>query len=116
MRGPVLRFISNLVLMTVLATGVHSAWKRSQVNTSVLVLGRVAQDVQIYEFSQRRPPTAAEGLGVVYVDEPTPRDAWGSPVEYEANDPRWDLLSLGDDRAAGGDGWATDLRWSEVKR
>ena len=103
------------VLMTVLAVGVHSAWKRSQVKTSTLVLGRVAQDVQIYELSERRVPTAVEGLGVVYVDEPVPADAWGSAIVYEAPEPRWDLLSLGADRTEGGEGWASDLRWSEQR-
>lgn len=104
-----------MVLMTVLALGVQRAWKSSQVNITLLTMQKVDGDLMVHEARHGSFPTEAEGLRAVYDPDEIPRDAWSTELQYEL-DRKPDLISLGDDRAAGGTGWAADIRYSERRR
>ena len=102
-----------LTLMGVLAFGVMQVFGDSQVQTTLLTMGKVDERVQIYMLRKKKPPTGGEGLGVVYTDGNLPTDAWGNEIKYAApggNGRPFDLISMGPDGVEGG---GDDVVWSE---
>lgn len=102
-----------LTLMGVLAFGVMSVFGDSQIQTTILTMGKVDERVQIYMLRKKKPPTTSEGLAAVYKDGDLPEDAWGSPIKYVApggNGRPFDLVSFGPDRVEGG---GDDIVFSE---
>lgn len=102
-----------LTLMGVLAFGVMQVFGDSQVQTTLLTMGKVDERVQIYMLRKKKPPTSGEGLAVVYKDGNLPTDAWGNEIKYAApggNGRPFELISMGPD---GNEGGGDDIVWSE---
>jgi general secretion pathway protein G len=102
-----------LTLMGVLAFGVMQVFGDSQVQTTLLTMGKVDERVQIYMLRKKKPPTTGEGLAVVYKDGELPSDAWGNEIKYVApggNNRPFDLVSFGPNGSEGG---GDDIVWSE---
>jgi len=102
-----------LTLMGVLAFGVMQVFGDSQIQTTLLTMGKVDERVQIFMLRKKKPPTTGEGLAAVYKDGNLPTDAWGTELKYVApggNDRPFDLISLGPDTSEGG---GDDIVWSE---
>ncbi len=104
-----------LVLMTVIGFGAIQVGRGAKVDMTELALAGTAKDVDVYAF-RKGVPTTSQGLAAVYGEHRIPADGWGAPIGYEAPGPatrQYDLLSLGEDGAVGGDSFASDIRWSE---
>ncbi|MBX2796244.1 MAG: type II secretion system protein GspG [Myxococcales bacterium] len=107
-----------LTLMSILAIGVFSIFGESQVQTTVLTMGKVNERVEIYMLRKKKPPATSEGLTAVFGGEQVPSDSWGNEFIYVQPGPNgspFDLISLGSDGAEGGTGNAADIRWSEQR-
>lgn len=103
-----------LTLMSVLAIGVWGIFGESQVDTTRLTMSKVSERIEIYQLRKKRPPTSADGLGVVFGNERVPQDAWGNDFIYVSPGPNgkpYDLISLGADGKEGGTGTSEDLHW-----
>lgn len=101
-----------LTLMSVLGIGVMQIWRQSQVQTTQLTLQRTGQSVVLHELQSKKIP---DDLRQVFGADATPQDAWGTPIELQRPSGRWDLRSLGEDRAEGGTGFDRDLHYSELQ-
>ena len=99
-----------LTLTAILGMGVVRTWRQSRVDLTRLTLDRTGQEVVMHEVRHRAPP---DDLRAVFRGQPVPADAWGTPIALERPPNRWDLLSLGEDRAEGGTGFDADLRYSD---
>lgn len=100
-----------LTLMSILAIGVFRVWEESRVQLTWLTLGKVAEQMAIYELAHHQTPRS---LSQVYEGEPVPADGWGQSIELTSTPGEdWDLVSFGRDGAEGGTGYGTDLRWSD---
>lgn len=107
-----------LTLMSVLAIGVWSIFGESQVQTTVLTMGKVNERVEIYMLRKKKAPSTSEGLATVFAGDDVPLDAWGHEFVYISPGPNgmaYDLLSYGSDGQEGGTGNAADIRWSEER-
>lgn len=107
-----------LTLMSVLAIGVWSIFGESQVQTTILTMGKVNERVEIYMLRKKKAPGTSEGLAAVFAGEEVPKDAWGNDFVYVSPGPNgmaYDLLSYGSDGQEGGTGNAMDIRWSEER-
>lgn len=105
-----------LTLMSILAIGVFQVFGESQVQTTILTMGKVNERIQIYTLRKKKPPQAQEGLAAAFGGEQVPTDAWGNEFVYVTPGPNgqpYDLISLGSDGSEGGNGNAADIRWSE---
>lgn len=97
-------------LVTLLEMRSHS--RSHALNRAPFVLDDVGLRIQIYELRKKRVPTSAEGLAIVYENEPVPTDAWGNALVYRSPGPNgasWQLTSLGEDGSEGGTGFNADL-------
>lgn len=97
--------------------GTNQVLEDSKVDTSRLILGDVAMRVQLHALNNGSCPSQAEGLAVVYEDEPVPVDAWGHAIVYVTPGPggaAFDLISYGSDGAEGGSDLAADLRYTDL--
>ncbi len=106
-----------LTLMSLLAFGVMNQFSKSQVETSKLSIGKVAQDVVLYTLSHKKPPSTSEGLAVVYDGMDMPTDSWGNEFIYVSPGPdgkEFDIVSLGADGAQGGNGTDADIKYSDI--
>jgi len=104
-----------LTLMGVLAFGVMSVFGDSQVQTTILTMGKVDERVQIYMLRKKKPPSTGDGLSAVYGNEGLPSDAWGNDIQYVSpggNGRKFDLISYGPDGSEGG---GDDIIWSEQR-
>src|SRR6476646_1220951 len=63
-----------LTLMSLMAYGVFTIFAQSRVQTTLLTLGKVAEQIEVYTLSHRRPPTESEGLAVL--PGKPPNDSW----------------------------------------
>ena len=102
-----------LTLMGVLAFGVMSVFGDSQVQTTILTMGKVDERVQIYMLRKKKPPSTGDGLAAVYGNEGVPTDAWGNEIQYVqggGKGRKFDLVSFGPDGVEGG---GDDIVWSE---
>lgn len=107
-----------LTLMSILAFGVMSVYQDSQVQTTILTMGKVSERVEIYTLRKKKPPSTSEGLGPVYSGDQTPKDSWGNEFVYVSPGPSghsFDLISYGSDGSEGGSGNAADIKWSEAR-
>ncbi len=105
-----------LTLMSVLAIGVFGIFSDSQVQTTVLTMGKVSSRVELYALRKKKPPSTSEGLAAAFGSEAVPTDSWGNEFVYVmpgANGKAFDIISLGSDGQEGGTGNAADIRWSE---
>ena len=108
-----------LTLMSVLGVGVFRTWQWSKVETTKLTMGRIGQEIEIYRIRNHRPPTMAQGLGVVSTNEKLPTDGWDGPIEYRTPGPdgaEYALVSLAGDGAEGGTDWNEDILWTPNQR
>ena len=106
-----------LTLMSLLAFGVMSQFAKSQVETSKLSIGKVAQDVVLYTLSHKKPPSTSEGLAKVYEGLDMPTDSWGNELLYVMPGPdgrEFDIISLGADGAQGGSATDADIKYSDL--
>jgi len=84
------------------------------IDTTVMIMSKVQQRVELYRLRKGRYPATLEQL---FVGERPPFDAWGRPLVY-VTDPtgQWyDIVSLGDDGQTGGFGEDGDLLWTRVR-
>lgn len=105
-----------LTLMSILAIGVFSVFGDSQVQTTILTMGKVSSRVELYALRKKKPPTTSEGLAAAFGSEQVPTDSWGNEFRYVQPGPNgkaFDIISLGSDGQEGGTGNAADIRWSE---
>ena len=100
-----------LTVSAILAGGVWQVYRQSQVATTELTLSKVAERIHVHKLREGVPQTMAE----VYLQEPPPRDSWGSEILLEPSRAKFDLVSWGEDRQEGGTGFAQDLRYSELQ-
>src|SRR5262245_27759834 len=63
-----------LTLMSVLALGVNQIWQGSRVDTTMLTLARIGQQVEVARLRTRAPLSEAAGLEGLGIGVPT--DAW----------------------------------------
>ncbi len=105
-----------LTLMSILAIGVFSVFAESQVQTTILTMGKVNERIQIYMLRKKKPPSGSAGIAEAFSGDSVPTDAWGNEFVYVTPGPGgqpFDLISLGSDGQEGGTGNAADIRWSE---
>jgi general secretion pathway protein G len=102
----------------------RQAAARVQIELLGAALDQFKLDVGRYPNSQeglqalQQSPGNAPGWEGPYLKKDIPRDPWGNPYQYKSpgEHGEFDLLSLGSDGAAGGDGEARDVTsWSEGK-
>ena len=102
----------------------RQAAARVQIELLGAALDQFKLDVGRYPNSQeglqslQQSPGNAQGWEGPYLKKDIPRDPWGNPYQYKSpgDHGEYDLVSLGSDGAAGGDGEATDVTsWSEAK-
>ena len=104
-----------LTLMAVLMFGVFTMFGQAQQDTTVVMMGRVDQQIQIYQLRKKKVPSS---IDEVFTDGDPPLDAWGNPFQLVTPGPGdmdYDIISLGADGSEGGDGDNADLKWSESK-
>jgi general secretion pathway protein G len=97
----------------------QSRQKAAQVQIELLgaALDQFKLDVGRYPSSQegltalQQSPGNAPGWEGPYLKKDVPLDPWGNPYQYRSpgEHGEYDIVSLGSDRAPGGDGEATDL-------
>ena len=107
-----------LTLMSILAIGVFQVYGDSQVQTTILAMGKVNERVEIYMLRKKKAPSTSEGLSSVFSGEPVPQDSWGRDFVYVSPGPNgrpYDLISYGSDGQEGGNGNAADIKWSEAR-
>lgn len=105
-----------LTLMSILAIGVFNVFGQSQVQTTVLTMGKLNERVQIYMLRKKKPPQGADGLAEAFGGEKVPTDAWGNEFLYMSPGPGgqpYEIVSYGSDGSEGGTGNAADIVWSE---
>ncbi|HHO50697.1 MAG TPA: prepilin-type N-terminal cleavage/methylation domain-containing protein [Deltaproteobacteria bacterium] len=105
-----------LTLMSILAIGVFSVFGESQIQTTILTMGKVSNRVELYALRKKKPPSTSEGLAAAFGNEQVPVDSWGNEFRYVQPGPNgkaYDIISLGSDGQEGGTGNAADIRWSE---
>ena len=86
-------------------------------------INNLKQALKLYRLDNQRYPTAEQGLqalvvkpGAVngwngpYLKGGVPSDPWGNPYRYANNGGAIEIISLGADGAAGGDGENADVR------
>lgn len=108
-----------LTLMGIIGVGVMTVFQDSQVDTTILQMGKINERVQIYTLRKKKLPTGSDALKQVYSGEEPPTDSWGNPFILQVPGPNgreFDIVSLGSDGREGGTGNAEDIRWSEVGR
>lgn len=107
-----------LTLMSILAIGVWAIYGDSQVQTTILTMGKVNERVEIYMLRKKKAPSTSDGLASVFNGEEVPRDSWGNEFVYVSPGPNgqpYDLISYGSDGTEGGTGNAADIKWSEER-
>ena len=107
-----------LTLMSILAIGVWAIYGDSQVQTTILTMGKVNERVEIYMLRKKKAPSTADGLAMAFNGEEVPRDSWGNEFAYVSPGPNglpYDIISYGSDGSEGGTGNAADIKWSEER-
>lgn len=99
-----------LTLMSIMAYGVFSVFAASQESTTLLTLGKVGQQVEVYRLQRGRPPSTAEGLGVL--SGKIPNDSWGRSLFYLSPGPGGAPYAIGSYGADGAEGGDDDLLWT----
>lgn len=108
-----------LTLMGILAYGVMQVFQNSQVETTKLQMGKVAERVDMYMLRKKKPPQTSEGLEPAFNGEDVPTDSWGNAFIYVSPGPNgrpYDIMSNGSDGVEGGTGNAADIRYSEMSK
>ncbi|MCA9566254.1 MAG: type II secretion system protein GspG [Myxococcales bacterium] len=103
-----------LTLTGVLTYGVMTVFGQSQADTTRLMMGKVAQQIEIYGMRKGYPGNS-DGLDKVFPDG-MPKDSWDNEFIYVTPGPngkKFDLISLGSDGTEGGTGTAEDLKYSD---
>lgn len=106
-----------LTLTGVLTYGVMQIFGTSQVDTTRLMMGKVAQQIEI-EGMRKGYPDNASGLKNLFPDG-MPKDSWDNELIYVTPGPpgkKFDLISLGADGQEGGTGNDADLKYSDEGR
>jgi general secretion pathway protein G len=102
----------------------RQAAARVQIELLGAALDQFKLDVGRYPNSQeglqalQQSPGNAQGWEGPYLKKDIPRDPWGNPYQYKSpgDHGEYDIISLGSDGSAGGDGEAGDVTsWSEAK-
>ena len=102
----------------------RQAAARVQIELLGAARDQIKLDIGRYPSSQeglqalQQSPGNASGWEGPYLKKEIPRDPWGSPYQYRSpgEHGEYDLVSLGSDSAAGGDGEASDVTsWGEGK-
>ena len=100
-----------LTIMSIMAAGVMQIYRQSQLSTTELIMGQIAERVNLHMIRHREVP---KSLAEIYLGEPVPRDSWGTDFVFEPDPPRgWVLVSLGADGKEGGTNLAADIRYSD---
>ena len=95
----------------------RQAAARVQIELLGAALDQFKLDVGRYPTSQeglqalQQSPGNAQGWEGPYLKKEVPRDPWGNPYQYKSpgDHGEYDVISLGSDGSAGGDGEATDV-------
>lgn len=119
-----------VILIIGLLTGIVAPRFLGQINRSEATAAKAQIDafdkaLQAFRIDMGRYPSDAEGLAALvalpaagprwrgpYLRDTVPPDPWGTPYQYRARSNRgkdFDLLSLGRDKAAGGQGDDADI-------
>lgn len=118
-----------VILIIGLLTGIVAPRFLGQINRSEITAAKAQMDafdkaLQAYRIDTGRYPTTSQGLRALiaqpadetrwrgpYLQSELPTDPWGSAYQYRApgTNKDFELLSLGKDRAAGGQGDDADL-------
>jgi len=104
---------------------VLNALQGSRQDTAKVQIANFAQTLELYRLDNGKFPTTEEGLEALvekpsdaerwngpYLDKPTvPADPWGNPYVYKSpgEDAEFEIVSLGADNRAGGDGQDADI-------
>jgi general secretion pathway protein G len=102
-----------LTLTGVLTYGVMQVFGTSQVDTTRLMMGKVAQQIEIYGMRKGYPSNG--DLSAVFPDG-MPKDSWDNEFIYVTPGPpgkKFDLISLGADGQQGGQGNDADIKYSD---
>lgn len=98
---------------------------RSEIRMAQAQMGAFEKALDQFRLDVGRFPTTEEGLAALnrppagtnrwrgpYLKKDVPLDPWGSPYQYRAPGQKadYEILSLGRDRAPGGDGEDADIR------
>jgi general secretion pathway protein G len=119
-----------VILIIGLLTGIVAPRFLGQINRSEITAAKAQLEaldkaLQAYRIDTGRYPSTAQGLGALlqqpadetrwrgpYLQGELPTDPWGSAYQYRvpgANNKDFELLSLGKDRAPGGQGDDADI-------
>lgn len=98
---------------------------KSKTKTAALQISEIEKSLEVYKLDVGRFPTTEEGLEALttkpasvsgwtgpYMKGGVPMDPWGKPYKYTSPGTNGgiDIVSLGADAAAGGDGENADVR------
>ena len=103
-----------LTLTGVLTYGVMTVFGQSQADTTRLMMGKVAQQIDIYGMRKGYPDNSSD-LTKVFPDG-MPKDSWDNDFQYVTPGPngkKFDLISLGADGQEGGTGVNADIKYSD---
>lgn len=92
--------------------------------TAAVQISEIEKSLELYKLDVGRFPSTEEGLAALntkpasvnagwngpYMKGGIPADPWGKPYQYKLNGGAVELLSLGADGAAGGEGENADIR------
>lgn len=104
-----------LTLMGILTFGIFAIFSDSQVDTTKMQMGRVAQRIEIHSL-RKKLPSGSDGLSQIF-PEGVPTDSWGNEFQFVTPGPNgkpFDLISLGADGQDGGNGNDEDIKYSSI--
>lgn len=91
----------------------------SEVDSTRMQMSRLGQRIEIYGLRHKHLPSRTDGLVAMFPDG-VPTDAWGNAIIYFDDDDEsgrdFDLLSLGADGRYGGEGFDSDVWYSDRNR
>lgn len=88
---------------------------RLRVAQAKLDLGQIVGAIQRFQIDRKRLPVSLDEIAVAY-DFLIPDDPWGNAYVYERVDAGdFDVVCLGADGAAGGEGFAADMNRESIR-
>ena len=113
------------LLAVTLAVGLGGKLGTARHGIAVTQIGKLASNVEMFLATEKRVPTASEGLDVLstnpkaayYIDKAQLNDPWGRPYYYVVPGPdghAYEIRSLGADGQQGGDGEDADITSVEL--
>ena len=116
----ILGLLAGLVLPNLI--GKSAGAKKS---IACIQMNTISQSLKMFKLDNGRYPDDSSGLGSLlstgnqegyFGDNKLPKDPWKNDYQYTKNGSGFDIISLGADNAAGGNGEDADIKYSECSK